>query len=149
MDCRATRHQTFARECNGQGNFFPIRYRRSWRNFACEVQSISVRRPQELANLQVCKPQVPPLRHAPVGMTILFVAARAFSWQILHPHERIVIPTVAKRSGGICSAPCGSLQSFLGSDPPKKSQPPTGGIMGRWPTQADENQHLFSNPSPG
>src|SRR5580692_6647295 len=38
----------------------------------------------------------------------------------------LVIPTVAKRSGGICSAPCGSLQSFLGSDPPKKSQPPTG-----------------------
>ena len=65
----------------------------------------------------------------------------------------LVIPTVAKRSGGICSAPCGSLQSFLGSDPPKKSQPPTGGVMGRrpglWPTQADENQHLFSNHSPG
>ena len=28
-----------------------------------------------------------------------------------------VIPTGAQRSGGICSAPCGSLKSFLRSDP--------------------------------
>jgi hypothetical protein len=38
----------------------------------------------------------------------------------------LVIPTEAKRSGGICSVPCGSLKSFLGSDavklfPPKQA----------------------------
>jgi hypothetical protein len=41
------------------------------------------------------KPQVPPLRFAPVGMTILWRNQFPFS-------HRIVIPTGAKRSGGTC-----------------------------------------------
>jgi len=52
-----------------------------------------------------------------------------------------------ERSGGICSAPCGSLQSFLGS---KKSQPPTGakrsgGTCGFSPSRNDSN---LSHPLP-
>jgi hypothetical protein len=39
-----------------------------------------------------------------------------------HPSP-LVIPTGAKRSGGICSAPCGSLPSFLGSVPDEPSPP--------------------------
>jgi hypothetical protein len=39
--------------------------------------------------------------------------------------NRIVIPTGAKRSGGICSAPCGSLKSFLGSDTPAVAEKAT------------------------
>jgi hypothetical protein len=46
------------------------------------------------------KPQVPPLRFAPVGMTILLQGAR---YPLdLSVTNRIVIPTGAKRSGGTC-----------------------------------------------
>ena len=61
------------------------------------------------------KQQVPPLRFAPVGMTILLQGRTLFRC-IYSAYYRIVIPTGAKRSGGICSAPCGSLKSFPGSD---------------------------------
>jgi hypothetical protein len=52
------------------------------------------------------KPQVPPLRFAPVGMTIL-LWPQGLQREILDPCNRIVIPTGAKRSGGTCgSGPC-------------------------------------------
>ena len=44
------------------------------------------------------KPQVPPLRFAPVGMTILF------GGNIRRSQNKFVIPTEAKRSGGICGS---------------------------------------------
>jgi hypothetical protein len=47
------------------------------------------------------KQQVPPLRFAPVGMTILLQRSSISRW-ISFGHNRIVIPTGAKRSGGTC-----------------------------------------------
>jgi len=47
------------------------------------------------------KPQVPPLRFASVGMTIL-LCPQQLHRGILDPCIRIVIPTEAKRSGGTC-----------------------------------------------
>ena len=47
------------------------------------------------------KPQVPPLRFAPVGMTI-HCGGKVVLAEALCGHNRIVIPTGAKRSGGTC-----------------------------------------------
>jgi hypothetical protein len=48
------------------------------------------------------EPQVPPLRFAPVGMTISG-GGNASRWSFCG-HNRIVIPTGAKRSGGTCGS---------------------------------------------
>ena len=39
------------------------------------------------------------------------------------PPEPTLLPCHPERSRGICSAPCGSLPSFLGSDPDKPAPP--------------------------
>ena len=66
------------------------------------------------------KPQVPPLRCAPVGMTILL------RYPLLVPltgakgnsHSKIVIPTGAQRSGGTCGffPSAGSVIADKGAD---------------------------------
>ena len=50
------------------------------------------------------KPQVPPLRCAPVGMTILLweLALAPVNGTSSRWHNKIVIPTGAQRSGGTC-----------------------------------------------
>jgi hypothetical protein len=56
------------------------------------------------------KPQVPPLRFAPVGMTILWDDNSRSSDRCWGPSpcNKIVIPTGAKRSGGTCGFSSGS-----------------------------------------
>jgi hypothetical protein len=51
------------------------------------------------------KQQVPPLRFAPVGMTILSRGRTLFRC-IYSGHYRIVVPTEAKCSGGTCCFSC-------------------------------------------
>jgi hypothetical protein len=56
-----------------------------------------------LRNTRKTKPQVPPLRFAPVGMTIP-LSRQELQLEKPHPCNRIVIPTGAKRSGGTCGS---------------------------------------------